>query len=68
MRFFISDLHFGHEKLSKLRGYSSVEEMDEDIILKWNSKVGKHDRIYLLGDLFLGKKNNLHTVLERLKG
>ena len=68
MRFFISDLHFGHEKLSKLRGYSSVEEMDEDIILKWNSTVGKHDRIYLLGDLFLGKKNNLHAILERLKG
>lgn len=68
LRFFISDLHFGHRNISILRGYSNVEEMNEDIISKWNSTVGKHDTIYLLGDLFLGRDNELRLLIERLKG
>lgn len=68
MKFFISDLHFGHENISKLRGYSNADEMNEDIISKWNSTVSKHDSVYILGDLFLGKNGKLQPLLERLKG
>ena len=52
--FFISDCHFGHKNIIKYcnRPYFSVEEMNEDIISKWNKKVAKNDLIYIIGDLF----------------
>lgn len=63
--FFISDTHFGHRNLlqfkrednSHLRHYQTVEEMNFDMIQKWNSVVQKHDKVYHLGDLALQVKN-----------
>lgn len=68
--FFISDCHFGHKNVIKYcnRPYSSVEEMDEDIISKWNKKVHKNDIVYIVGDLFYFKINNAISILDRLKG
>ena len=34
---FISDTHFMHQNVALLRGYSSYEEQDLDILDKWNS-------------------------------
>lgn len=41
--FFTSDNHFGHEKVIQFDGrpFSSVEEMDTEMIRRWNAKVGK---------------------------
>ena len=42
--FFTSDAHHGHEHILKFcpnRQYSTIEEMTEDYIKKWNSKVQK---------------------------
>jgi calcineurin-like phosphoesterase family protein len=49
---FISDTHFGHRKILTLcnRPYKSMEEMDEDLIKKWNDKVSNKDVIYHMGD------------------
>lgn len=47
-----SDTHFGHQRtldLSK-RPYKNIEEMNQDIISKWNDKVNKNDTVYHLGD------------------
>ena len=51
--FFTSDLHFGHTNVITLdkRPFSSVEEMDEELIKRWNKKVGKGDLVYVLGDM-----------------
>jgi calcineurin-like phosphoesterase family protein len=63
--FFASDLHFGHtnavEKFTRddgspLRGFSTVEEMDETIIDNWNKTVSSNDRVFLLGDVVINKK------------
>lgn len=69
--FFISDTHFGHRNLlqfkrednSHLRHYQTVEEMNSDLIYKWNSVVGKHDKVYHLGDLAL-QVSNLDFMYE----
>ena len=53
MIYFIADPHFGHENILKLcdRPFSSVEEMDELLIRRWNETVSDEDTVYLLGDL-----------------
>ena len=40
-----SDLHFGHDRefVWKVRGYSSVEEMNEAQVEKWNAKADDED-------------------------
>ena len=51
--FFTSDNHFGHERVIQFDGrpFSSVEEMDAEMIRRWNAKVGKGDLVYVLGDM-----------------
>ena len=68
--YFIADCHFGHKNIIKYcnRPYYSTEEMDEDIINKWNKKVCKNDKIYIIGDLFYYSLNNVESVLNRLHG
>jgi calcineurin-like phosphoesterase family protein len=61
--FFISDTHFGHANIlnflrpdgSHLRRFSSVAEMDEHIISKWNAVVRPFDKVYHLGDVSMLK-------------
>lgn len=70
MIYFTSDLHFGHNKefLYKSRGYNSLNEMTEDIILKWNSTVQNEDDVYILGDLMLTDSPEIHNQIKSLKG
>ena len=51
--YFISDTHFGDSRALELskRPYNSVETMDYDMILKWNTTVKPIDTVYHLGDL-----------------
>lgn len=67
--FLTSDLHFGHNKefIYKVRGFNSIEEMNEIIIEKWNSVVSNDDDVYILGDLMLGELDNIKYI-ERLNG
>lgn len=73
--FFISDTHFGHEKTcttfkradgSPLRPFANAQEMDEEMVRRWNEAVKEHDKVYHLGDVVIGIKH-LHT-LARLNG
>jgi calcineurin-like phosphoesterase family protein len=57
--FVTSDLHLGHSKIlefinpdgSPVRPFSSLEEMHEALIDRWNKMVNTKDRIYILGDV-----------------
>lgn len=70
--FLISDTHFYHTNiLSYARPqFSSVEEMNECMIDNWNSVVSPGDRVYHLGDVFIGEKdeNRLGSLLAKLNG
>jgi calcineurin-like phosphoesterase family protein len=73
--FVCSDLHFNHDRsfVYSARGFNSVEEMNEAIIERHNSKVSPEDEVYICGDLCLGgcvegitARNQ--TLIERLNG
>ena len=60
--FFASDTHFGHRRLvtscpthfERCRRYETVEEMNADIMDKWNSRVAPDDYVVFLGDFLFG--------------
>lgn len=68
--FVTSDLHFGHKNIIKYenRPYQNIEQMDKDLIKKWNDTVEKDDTVYVLGDFswYRGEKTN--EILKQLKG
>lgn len=68
--FFIADLHFGHENIIKFdhRPFNSAEEMDEELIKRWNNKVSKGDLVYSLGDMFWKSQEYAYNILKRLNG
>ena len=69
--FFTSDLHFGHERVLQFdnRPFASVEEMDAELIRRWNAKVDKGDLVYVLGDLIWKTRNNdAPALIKSLNG
>lgn len=69
--FFTSDLHFGHENVIKFdeRPFASVEEMDAELIRRWNAKVGKGDLVYVLGDMIWKTRTaDAETLIKSLNG
>lgn len=69
--FFTSDLHIGHENAIKFdnRPFNNAEEMTEELIRKWNSKVKPGDLVYVLGDMIWKMTNEqCKEVIQRLNG
>ena len=68
MIFLTSDSHFSHANILKYcdRPYDTVEEMDKDMIARWNRIVGEDDYVYHLGDLTLG--DDAGRYLRQLNG
>ena len=70
MVFFTSDLHLGHRNIIRLcnRPFSSIDEMDECLIEKWNKKVTNADTVYILGDLMFRNEKPPEEYLRQLRG
>ena len=64
--FVTSDFHFGHDRefIWKVRGFASVQEMNETMVKRFNDQVGKYDDVYILGDLFLGSADNIRYISQ----
>ena len=70
-KFFVtSDQHFNHENIIKYcdRPFSSVEEMNEEMIKRWKAIVSKDDTVFVLGDFFMGRLTEIEDILSRLNG
>lgn len=75
MKYFTSDTHFNHANIIKYcnRPFASVEEMNEELIKRWNEKVTMDDEVYHLGDFgFFNsqtpEKYSMENILNRLNG
>ena len=68
--FIISDTHFHHKNIIEYsnRPFKSVEEMDKEMIKRWNNKVGKEDIVIHLGDFALGSEKEIKELKESLNG
>lgn len=68
--YFTSDSHFNHESIIDIckRPYSSVIEMNNDLINRWNSVVKPDDYIFHLGDIIFGGSAVWKEILEQLNG
>jgi len=68
--FVISDTHFHHENIIRYsnRPFGSVEEMDKEMIKRWNKKVGKEDIVIHLGDFALGSEKEIKDLKDNLNG
>jgi calcineurin-like phosphoesterase family protein len=73
--FLVSDTHFGHagvcrftesDGVTKIRPWTDPDEMDEEMIRRWNNTVRPNDKVYHLGDVVINRKS-LKT-LSRLNG
>lgn len=68
--FFTSDHHFGHANIIRFcnRPFDTVEEMDREMIRRWNEKIQPHDTVYHLGDFALNGAEAFTQIAEQLNG
>ena len=72
--FLTSDTHFGHKNICKFTNYDGspvrpwddADEMDEDMVKRWNETVRPNDKVYHLGDVVINRKSL--AILDRLNG
>ena len=70
-KFVFSDPHFYSESIivNGRRPFKDVAEMNRNLILNYNSVVGKQDICYWLGDIMYGAtKERVANVLRQLRG
>lgn len=70
MIYYISDTHFGHRNILKMDGrpFSTIEEMDDELIQRWNKRVTNEDDVYILGDFAFRNGKTASWYLKQLKG
>ena len=70
MDWFIADTHFFHRRVIEYSGrpWDTLEHMTEGLIKNWNARVGKEDRVFVLGDFSFGSKPQIRELVPRLQG
>ena len=67
-----SDTHFCHKNIliyeAASRPFKDRDEMNEELIRRWNEKVGPNDVVFHLGDFSFGSKGRMKNIMARLNG
>lgn len=66
----ISDTHFWHKRIIDYcaRPFVSVEQMNDELVRRWNCKIKTKDTVYHLGDFSMGDKDMVSAMVSRLNG
>jgi len=69
-RYWTSDIHFGHLNIIKYcdRPFGDPEDMNAQIIERWNEVVQPDDAVMVLGDVALGKIRETLPLVGKLNG
>ena len=65
---FTSDLHFGHLKVSEIRGFGTPMQHDFALIKNWERVVRKNDQVWVLGDLAVSSPTRALEIVAALPG
>lgn len=67
---FYSDPHYGHAPVIEHAGrpFASVEEMDRELVARYQAAVGSSDTVYWLGDCFFLNLEKAAAVMAQLPG
>lgn len=75
MNFYISDVHLFCKSQTNQgvnydnRPFETVDEMNQHILQRWNTRVTNADKVYILGDIALrGRSSALIGLVAQLKG
>ena len=70
MIWFTADTHFAHANIIRYCGrpFTSVQEMDEQLVERWNSAVTPDDTVYHLGDFTLKGSDVFAACAQKLNG
>lgn len=68
--FVTSDTHFSHARIGELaeRPFTTVDEMNAELVRRWNTVVGPGDTVLHLGDLALGSIEESVAITAQLNG
>jgi len=68
--FYTADLHIGHKNIIKYcnRPFEDVDDMNEQLIKRWNRKVSKGDDVYIIGDVAVCDAREAAKHLSCLNG
>lgn len=66
--YFIADTHFGDDAILRYenRPFCNTDEMDAELIKRWNNVVSDDDEVYVLGDFGADKQES--KILSKLNG
>lgn len=68
--YYTSDTHFGHANIIKYsnRPFKDVEEMNYELIRRWNEVVSPEDTVYHLGDFGFASAEKNNRIAVQLNG
>lgn len=67
---FTSDQHFFHHNIIQFcrRPFKDVDDMNKQLIKRWNDNVDSTDVVYVLGDVSFGRPQETEDILRELRG
>ena len=67
-----SDTHFHHKNIIKYeaaaRPFKDRDEMDAELVKRWNEVIGPSDVVFHLGDFAFAGKNYISSIVHQLNG
>lgn len=68
--YFTSDTHWSHTNILNFcdRPFTSIEEMDEELIKRWNNVITNNDIVFHLGDFCFAGPQRWNQILKKLNG
>lgn len=67
---YLADWHYDHANCIAFdnRPFKTADEMNAELVRRWNDAVGKNDTVYVLGDMFWCGKQRALPVMDALNG
>lgn len=68
--YYIADLHLGHANVIRFdnRPFENIEEMEAEIVRRWNERVTPKDTVYIIGDFCWMTAGHWASIVRKFNG